>query len=82
MRYIYQNWLDKACFQYDMAYGNFKDLSRSIFVDKVLCNKAFTAKDLKYDRYQHGLASMFCKFFNKKAKKTSGSSIKKRENFK
>ena len=27
-RYIYQNELDKACFQYDMAYGDFKDLTR------------------------------------------------------
>ena len=27
-RYIYQNELDKACFQYDMAYGDFKDLAR------------------------------------------------------
>ena len=25
-RYIYQNQLGKACFQHDMAYGNFKDL--------------------------------------------------------
>ena len=24
-RYIYRNELDKACFQYDMAYGDFKD---------------------------------------------------------
>ena len=24
-RYIYQNELDKACFQHDMAYGDFKD---------------------------------------------------------
>ena len=23
--YIYQNELDKACFQYDMAYGDFKN---------------------------------------------------------
>ena len=23
-RYIYQNELDKGCFQHDMAYGNFK----------------------------------------------------------
>ena len=22
-QYIYQNWLDKACFQRDMAYGDF-----------------------------------------------------------
>ena len=26
--YIYQNKLDKACFQHDMAYGDFKDLNR------------------------------------------------------
>ena len=24
-RYIYQNKLDKACFQHDMAYGDYKD---------------------------------------------------------
>ena len=27
-RYIYRNELDKACFQHDMAYGNFKDLKK------------------------------------------------------
>ena len=27
-RYIYQNELDKGCFQYDMAYGDFKELNR------------------------------------------------------
>ena len=26
-RYIYQNKLDKACFQHDMTYGDFKDLT-------------------------------------------------------
>ena len=26
-RYIYQNELDKACFQHAMAYGDFKDLN-------------------------------------------------------
>ena len=25
-QYIYQNELDKGCFQHDMAYGDFKDL--------------------------------------------------------
>ena len=29
------------CFQRDMAYGYFKDSNRTIFADKVLCNKAF-----------------------------------------
>ena len=33
-RYIYQNELDKACFQHDMAYGNFKDLPRRTASDK------------------------------------------------
>ena len=28
-RYIYLNELDKACFQHDMAYGDFKDLTRT-----------------------------------------------------
>ena len=28
-RYIYQNELDKVCFQHDMAYGDFKDLPNS-----------------------------------------------------
>ena len=26
--HIYKNDLDKACFQYDMAYGKFKDLAK------------------------------------------------------
>ena len=31
--YIYENELDKACFQDDMAYGDFKDLKRTTFSD-------------------------------------------------
>ena len=27
LRYIYKNELDKACFQHDVAYGDFKDLA-------------------------------------------------------
>ena len=27
--YIYKNGLDKACFQHDMAYGDFKDLAKN-----------------------------------------------------
>ena len=34
--YIYKNELDKACFQHDMAYGDFKDAKRRTFSDKVL----------------------------------------------
>ena len=58
-RYIYQNELDKACFQHDKAYGDFKDLNRRTFANKVLRYKSFdTAKDPKYDAYQCGLASL------------------------
>ena len=35
-RYICQNELDKACFQHDMTYGDFKDLNRGTIADKVL----------------------------------------------
>ena len=33
--YIYKNQLDKACFQHDMAYGDFKNLKRRTQWDKV-----------------------------------------------
>ena len=39
--YIYKNELDKACFQHNMAYANFKDLKRRTFSDKILRVKAF-----------------------------------------
>ena len=35
-RYIYKNELDKACFQQNMAYGDFKDLTKRTAADKVL----------------------------------------------
>ena len=67
--YIYKNELDKACFQHDMAYGNFNDLKRRTASDKVLRDKAFDiAKNPKYDGYQRGLAYMVYKFFDKKSK--------------
>ena len=66
--YIYKNELDKACFQHDMAYGDFKDLPKRTAADKVLRDKAFKiASDQKYDGYQRGLASMVYKFFDKKS---------------
>ena len=64
-RYIHQNILDKACFQHDMTYGNFKDLTGRIASDKTLRDKAFNiSKNRKYDGYQRGLVSMVCKFFD------------------
>ena len=39
--YIYKNELDKACFQHDMAYGDFKDIVRRTASNKVLRDKVF-----------------------------------------
>ena len=65
--YIYKNELDKACFVYDAAYSDSKDLTKRTVADKIFKNKAFdTAKDPKYDGYQRGLASMIYKFFDSK----------------
>ena len=65
---IYKNELDQACFQHDMAYGDFKDLPRRTASDKVLRDKPFNiAKNPKYDGYQRGRASMVYKFFDKKS---------------
>ena len=58
-RYIYQNELDKVCFQHDVAYGDFKDLTRRNTPDKIKRDKAFNfAKKPKYDEYQRGIASV------------------------
>ena len=50
--YIYENKLHKACFQHDIAYGDFKDLARRAASDKFLRDKAFNvAKNTTYDGY-------------------------------
>ena len=57
--YVHKNDLDKACFQHDMAYGKYIDLTKRIQSDKVLKDKAFKiASNPKYDGYQRGIASM------------------------
>ena len=51
--YIYKNELDKACFQHNMAYGDFKDIARRRASDKVLSDKALNiAKNPKVRRQQ------------------------------
>ena len=50
-----------------MAYGDFKDLTRRTASDKIFCDKAFNiAINLKYDGYEHGLASIVYNFFDEK----------------
>ena len=67
--YIYKNELDKAFFQHDMAYGDFKDFARKTASNKVVRGKAFNiAKNPKCDGYQRGLDSMVYKFFDEKSK--------------
>ena len=40
-RYIFHSELDKACFQHCMDNGDFKDLTRRLGSDEILCNEAF-----------------------------------------
>ena len=78
--FVFRNELDKACFQHDMAYGDFKDLKRRTASDKILRDKTFNiAKNPKYDGYQKGLASMVYNFFDKKSK-VSGVNIEVKHN--
>ena len=86
-RYIYRNELDKACFQHDSAYADYKDLINRTKSDKVLKDKAYDiASNPEYDGYQRGLASMVYKFFDKKstagpsALARTGSGFKKLKN--
>ena len=81
-RFIYQNNLDKTCFQYDMAYGSYKDSAKRTESAKVLGNKAFKfTSNPTYDGYEKVLAAIVYKFFDKKsaairANKFAGSSTK------
>ena len=57
-----------------MGYGDFKDLNKRIAAHNVLHDKTFNiGKNLKYDEYHCGLASMVHKFSNKT---TLGGAIK------
>ena len=58
-RYIYQNELGKACFQHDMAYGDFKDLTRRIASEEILHDKVFNIAGC-----QRGLTLMVYKLFD------------------
>ena len=51
-----------------MDYGKSNDLVKRTQSDKVLRDKAFKIiSDPKYDGYQRGLASMICKFCDKRS---------------
>ena len=71
--YIYENDIDTACFQHDMPYGKYKDLTKRTESDKML--KGFKiAGNPNYDGYQRGLVSIVYKFLNTKSE-VSGVAI-------
>ena len=48
--YIYKNELDKACFQHDMAYRDFKDLARTTASEKhLILQKILNMMGIKKD---------------------------------
>ena len=68
-RYTYQNKLDKALFQLDVAYGAYKDLTRRTASNKVLHGKTFEIYSYhKYSRYQRRPSSIVYKAFDEKLK--------------
>ena len=83
--FIYENELDKTCFQNDMACSKSKDLAKRTQSDNIFRNKAFKiASEPKHDGYQRGLASIVYKFFDKKSallNKSSGSGIVNEPNY-
>ena len=73
---IYKNDLDRACFQHDIAYGKYTDLTKRTQSDKVLRDKSFkTASNPEYDEYQRRLASMVYRFLDKKSRGSGFKSI-------
>ena len=74
LKHLYRNELDKACFAHDAAYPNSKDLAKRTISEKILKDRAYEiVSNCEYDGYQRTLASMVCKFFDKKT--GSGASV-------
>ena len=67
LKHLYRNELDKACFAYDAAYSDSKDLPNRTISDKVLKDRAFEiARNGKCNECQRALASIVYRFFDKK----------------
>ena len=50
---MYRNKLDKACFAYDAAYSNSKDLAKRTILDKILKDRPYEmARNCNYDECQ------------------------------
>ena len=68
LKHLYSNELDKAYFAHDAVYSDSKIQLRDLFQTKFLKKTYEIAINLKYDGYQRVLASMVCKFFDKKTR--------------
>ena len=66
-RYIHKDELDKAWFQHDMAYGDFKNLAKRTASEKVLRDKTFNiAKILNMMDIKNVLPLWFINFLRKR----------------
>ena len=53
LKHLYRNKLDKACFAYDAAYSNSKDLAKRTILDKILKDRPYEmARNCNYDGCQ------------------------------
>ena len=79
-KYIYRNDLDKTCFEYDMAYADFKDLTKKINVKKKkkCVIRHLQTSNWKYDGYQKKLALTNCKYFDLKGEDTQSTCARNR----
>ena len=67
LKHLYRNDLDKACFPYDAAYSDSKDLAKRTISNKILKERTYEiTRNRGYDGYQRVLANMVNKFFDKK----------------
>ena len=68
-KYFYRNEWNKAYFQHDMSFGDFKDWAKRTDSNKVLRDKAFNiAKNPKYDGIKKALLLWFTNVFIKRLK--------------
>ena len=72
--HIYQNELDEACFQHDMAFWDFKDLTRQLLI-KYCVTKYLILLKSKIWWIWKGFSFNVYKFFDKK---TAGGATKQR----
>ena len=74
--YIYTNKLGKACFTHDATYSYSENLAKRTISEKILRERAYEITiNPEYDGYRRGLASMVCKFFDKKTRSATKASI-------